>query len=76
MNIKILFISLLIFINSIYASEHGIYLLTNSGIKSDISAVESRIINELMKDNFKILHSIAVTTPDYVRENKDERLHR
>ncbi|MDX1702187.1 MAG: hypothetical protein R3250_16290, partial [Melioribacteraceae bacterium] len=60
---------LLLISTQIIASEHGIYLQTNRNINSDIQTVTENIISSLEGNQFTILNSIEVHTPDYVRED-------
>ncbi len=66
---------LIIFFTSIltFASEHGIYLLTNKSVNGSISEIQKNIVDNAGKNGFKVLNSIPIHTPDYV--NKDTKEH-
>lgn len=72
MKIKITSILLLFLAVQLFASDHGIYLMTNKNIKSDVETVTNQIIAALDQTNFKLLKSHSAHVPDYIRENKGE----
>ena len=65
-------IFLLLLAISLSASDHGIYLKTHEKISDDISMVQESITAKLEENGFNILYNSNITTPDYVREEKDE----
>jgi hypothetical protein len=70
--LKKLFILLILFSVTLFASEHGIFLKTHKAIKADISTVASKIVDLLETNGFEILYNSEVKTPDYVRKDKNE----
>ncbi len=72
MKVKFIGLLLLIFTAQLFSSNHGIYLMTNKSINSDIETVTNQIITSLNQNNFKLLKSQPAHVPDYVRENKEE----
>lgn len=65
-------IFLLLLTISLSASDHGIYLKTHEKISDDISLVQESIITKLAENGFNVLYYSNLTTPDYVREEKEE----
>ena len=73
MKIKsVLFLTLFFFSTIIIPSDHGMYMLTNKSIKSNVEKTASVIVESLKAKNFKILNSVPVQVPDYVREDSSE----
>ena len=70
-SIKVI-ILMLLFAVSLSASDHGIYLKTHEKISEDISIVNDAIIKKLAESGYAVLYNSDVTTPDYVREEKEE----
>lgn len=54
------------------ASKHGIYMLTNKSVPSSIEEIEKSIADNASNYGFKVLNSIAIHTPDYVRKDSKE----
>jgi hypothetical protein len=72
MRTKLFFI--FIFLASLaFATNHGIYLLTNKAVKGSIDEIQKQIVIAAEAKGFKVLNSIPVHVPDYVR--KDEKEH-
>ena len=65
-------IIILLFAASLSASDHGIYLKTHEKISVDISVVQDAIAQKLVEGGFTVLYNSDITTPDYVREKKEE----
>jgi hypothetical protein len=57
---------------SVKASDHGIYLMTNKSVKSDIETITNQIITSANLSNFNLLKSLPIHVPDYVREDSAE----
>ena len=70
-SIKVIIITML-FAISLYASDHGIYLKTHENISEDISMVEDTITKKIAESGYSVLYNSDITTPDYVREEKEE----
>ena len=71
MRSKIL-ILILFFSTFSFASKHGIYLLTNKAANGNITEIQKAIVDNAGKFNFKVLNSIAIHTPDYVKKDSKE----
>ena len=58
---KTKFLVLLFFISSalLFASDHGIYLMTNKAVKGDFEQIQQQITNDLQQSGFEILKSIV-----------------
>lgn len=73
MKFKMIFIcSILFFTQLTFASEHGIYLMTNKSVNEDIETVVRKITTSIKQSNFSLLHSSQSHVPDYVREDSTE----
>jgi len=73
MKIKsLLFFLIFVLIQFVFASEHGIFLMTNKSAKSDFEKTTDQIITALNSSNFDILSSKSIHVPDYVREDSTE----
>jgi hypothetical protein len=68
---KIIFIVVLLAFQVI-ASKHGIYLKTHELIKKDISKVTTSVVDLLKENSYEILFNGKLTTPDYVKKEKEE----
>ncbi|MBK7104264.1 MAG: hypothetical protein IPH62_03170 [Ignavibacteriae bacterium] len=55
-----------------YASEHGIYLLTNKSVSGSISEIQKTIVDNAAKNGFKVLNSIPIHTPDYIKKDSKD----
>ncbi len=69
---KLLFLSLILFSATLFASEHGIFLKTHIAIQQDIATVEGKIAEVLQTNGYDILARKELITPDYIREDKLE----
>ena len=67
-----LLITVFFFSTLIFPSEHGIYMLTNKSIKSNVDKTTAVIIESLKAKNFRLLKSTPIHVPDYVREDSTE----
>ncbi len=72
MKVKILCLLFLVLVIPLKASEHGIYLMTNQKVKGEVEQIQKQIVDALKKNNFNILASLNIHTPDYVRKDKSE----
>ncbi|MEE9431194.1 MAG: hypothetical protein V3V16_09150 [Melioribacteraceae bacterium] len=65
---------LLIFITSslTFASNHGIYLMTNINVKGNINELQKLIVSKVKSEGYKVLYSNIVNVPDFVRQDKTE----
>lgn len=73
MKFKMIFIcSIFFFTQLTFASEHGIYLMTNKSVKADLETVVSKITTSIKQSEFTLLHSSQSKVPDYVREDSTE----
>lgn len=68
----LLIFSILFSVFSIIASDHGIYLQTVSNISSDVEIVATKVDSELVKNGYSILSNREISTPDMVREDKQD----
>ncbi|MCB9249558.1 MAG: hypothetical protein H6613_13945 [Ignavibacteriales bacterium] len=65
-------IILLFLASFLFASDHGIYLLTNKSVPGTIEEIQKMIVSEAGSNGFTVLKSKPIYVPDYVREEKDE----
>ena len=69
---KTILILSLFFSISLFGSDHGIYLLTNKSVKVNIDSLTNNIIKVIEENNFSVLNSLTIHTPDHVREDSTE----
>jgi len=69
---KILCLLFMVFIIPLKASNHGIYLMTNKKVNGNIEQIQKQIVEALNESEFKVLTSLKIHTPDYVRKDKNE----
>jgi len=73
MRIKLLFlVLLLIFSFVVKASDHGIYLMTNKSVSTDLETVTNKIIASINTSSFNMLKSQPIYVPDYIREEIED----
>ena len=73
MKLKMIFIcSIFFFTQLTFASDHGIFLMTNKSVKSDLETVVSKVTASIKQSNFTLLHSSQSQVPDYVRKDSSE----
>jgi hypothetical protein len=56
----------------VFASDHGIYLLTNKSVQGNIDEVAQKISTAFQNSGYKIQFNNSIHTPDYVRQKKVE----
>ncbi|PKL83584.1 MAG: hypothetical protein CVV24_04170 [Ignavibacteriae bacterium HGW-Ignavibacteriae-3] len=72
MRFKMIIISILMTSIAIFASDHGIYLLTVANIKGDINKVGEELNAKLKSAGFDVLDYKDIATPDLMRQKKEE----
>ncbi|MCB9259703.1 MAG: hypothetical protein H6612_10185 [Ignavibacteriales bacterium] len=58
--------------NFLFASEHGIYLLTNKSVTGNIDEISKTIGTAFSNSGYKVQFNNEIHTPDYVREDQNE----
>ncbi len=71
---KIFLITIIIIFSAflLQASEHGIYLHAVADISQDVDFVTSKLDSELVKNGYSVLANRKISTPDMVREGKED----
>lgn len=69
----VLFFLLAVMQVSIFPSEHGIYMLVNSGIKADFNKTAMAAKDALKSAGFDVLAYYDIATPDIIREDAGDK---
>ena len=70
---KIALLLTIVLFSNVFASNHGIYLLTVANVKGDINKVGDELKTKLKNAGYNILNYIEIASPDIVRQKKDDQ---